>query len=63
MSLAPTFSTHPRQIQRYRDVTPATGAIPSFMCKRGRHQCFVFAGRKKSAGGGWNCAECAGGTK
>lgn len=59
MSLAPTFTTHPRALQRIRDASLPVAGIPSFMCKKGHHQCFVFAGRKKAAGGGWNCASCA----
>lgn len=53
MSLAPTFTTHPRALQRIRDASLPVAGIPSFMCKRCRRQVFQFAGRKKLAGGGW----------
>jgi rubrerythrin len=53
-----TFDTHPRQIQRYRDVKPAIAGVPNFRCRKCGHQIFQFAGRKKCPGGGFKCAQC-----
>lgn len=57
--MSTTFSTHPRQIQRYRDVKPAVAGIPSFRCKCCGKVQFAFLGRKKAIGGGWKCAGCS----
>lgn len=58
MSLAPTFTTHPRALQRIRDAAPAVGAIPNFICKVCGQKVFRFGGRKAYPGGGWKCASC-----
>lgn len=57
MSLTPTFTTHPRALQRIRDAKPAVAQIPNFLCKRCGKKVYQFAGRKKAIGGGWKCAE------
>ena len=58
MSLLPTFSTHPRALQRIRDYTPAVGAIPNFLCACCGQKTYVFEGRKRVYRG-WKCAKCA----
>ena len=59
MSLAPTFTTHPRALQRIRDASLPVAGLLSFMCKKGSHVSYKFEGRKNASGGGWVCAECA----
>ena len=52
------FDTHPRQVQRFRDKTPAVAGVPNFRCKRCNNQIFQFKGRKKHPAGGFVCAYC-----
>ena len=53
------FPTHPLQIQRYRDAKPPVAGLMSFRCKCCGNTRYSIQGRKKLAGGGWRCAECA----
>ena len=53
------FDTHPRQIQRYRDEKLPTAGLMSFRCKCCGNARYSIQGRKKLAGGGWKCADCA----
>ena len=53
------FALHPRDEQRFRTEKPPTAGLMSFRCKCCGKACFTMAGRKKLAGGGFKCAECA----
>ena len=53
------FYLHPRSEQRERTKSLPVAGLMSFRCKTCGNTRYSIQGRKKLAGGGWRCAECA----